>query len=139
MRVIASRPAPGLLTLAWDRPLESWTEHVVPVPRGLSRHVVRVIELDRAFYAVKETGQDIAEREYRLLRQLARRGLPTVHAEAVVWGRPHDLPAALVTRHLSYALSYRTVFDNGHPRDEVDQLLDALVVLLVRLHLGGFY
>ena len=45
MRVIASRPPPGLLTLPWDRPLESWTDHVVPVPRGLSRHVVRVIVL----------------------------------------------------------------------------------------------
>jgi hypothetical protein len=139
MRVIASRPAPGLLTLPWDRPLERWTEHVVPVPRGLSRHVVRVIELDRAFYAVKETEQHVAEHEYRLLRQLSRRGLPTVQAEAVVWDRPHQLPAALVTRHLSYALSYRPVFATGHPREEVDQLVHALVVLLVRLHLAGFY
>ncbi|MGN6250403.1 MAG: DUF4032 domain-containing protein [Marmoricola sp.] len=139
MRVIASRPAPGLLGLAWDRPLEEWTEHVVPVPRGLSRHVVRVIQLEGGFYAVKETDEDLAGREYRLLRRLARRGLPAVQPEAVVSGRPHDLPAALVTRHLSYALSYRTVFTNGHPRGQVDQLLDALVVLLVRLHLGGFY
>ena len=139
MRVLASTPNPALLTLPWDRPLESWTEHVVPVPRGLSRHVVRVIHLDGGFYAVKETQEDIAKREYRLLRELGRRGLPAVTPVAVVSERPADRGAALVTRHLAFALPYRAVFANGLPPGGLPLLVDALVVLLVRLHLAGFY
>jgi Domain of unknown function (DUF4032)/Lipopolysaccharide kinase (Kdo/WaaP) family len=128
-----------MLSLPWGRPLEEWTEHIVPVPRGLSRHVVRVIQLDGLFYAVKETQEQIAKREYRLLRELGRRGLPAVTAVAVVAERPDDLGAALVTRHLAFALSYRTVFGNGLAVGGLPLLVDALVVLLVRLHLAGFY
>lgn len=139
MRVLASTPNPGLLTLPWGTPLESWTEHIVPVPRGLSRHVVRVIHLDGMFYAVKETEEPIAKREYRLLRDLGRLGLPAVTPVAVVSERPEDRGAALVTQHLAFALPYRTVFANGLPAAGVPLLIDALVVLLVRLHLAGFY
>jgi hypothetical protein len=139
VRVLASTPNPALLTLPWGTPLEAWTEHVVPVPRGLSRHVVRVIHLDGSFYAIKETQEEIAKREYRLLRDLGRRGLPAVTPVAVVSERPNDRGAALVTRHLAFALPYRTVFANGLPPGGLPLLVDALVVLLVRLHLAGFY
>jgi hypothetical protein len=139
MRIVASRPDPALLGLPWDVPLEDWTEHVVPVPRGLSRHVVRVIQVGGTFYAVKETVHELAEREYRLLRRLNRTGLPSVRPQAVVSDRPHDLPAALVTRHLAFALPYRALFLNGLPPSRLPVVVDALVVLLVRLHLAGFY
>jgi hypothetical protein len=112
---------------------------VVPVPRGLSRHVVRIVHLDGAFYAVKETQEEVARREYRMLRELGRRGLPAVTPVAVVSERPDDRGAALVTRHLAFALPYRTVFANGLPPGGLPRLVDALVVLLVRLHLAGFY
>jgi hypothetical protein len=139
VRVLASTPNPALLSLPWGTPLEAWTEHVVPVPRGLSRHVVRVIHLDGVFYAVKETQEEVAKREYRLLRDLGRLGLPAVTPVAVVSERPEDRGAALVTRHLAFALPYRTVFSNGLPPGGLPLLVDALVVLLVRLHLAGFY
>lgn len=139
MRVLASTPSPALLTLPWGTPLAEWTDHVVPVPRGLSRHVVRVIHLDGTFYAVKETQEEIAKREYRLLRDLGRLGLPAVTPVAVVSERPNELGAALVTRHLAYSLPYRAVFANGLPPGGLSLLIDALVVLLVRLHLAGFY
>ena len=116
VRVLASTPNPAMLSLPWELPLAEWTEHTVPVPRGLSRHVVRVIRLDGAFYAVKETQEHLAKREYRMLRELARLGLPAVSAVAVVSGRPNDQGAALVTRHLAFALPYRTVFANGITR-----------------------
>ena len=51
---------------------------MVPLPRGLSRHVVRIIRLGDSTYAVKETVEEIAFREYRLLRDLQRLGLPAV-------------------------------------------------------------
>ena len=80
MRIVASRPDPAILGLPWDLPLEEWPDDVVvPLPRGLSRHVVRIVRLGSNVYAVKEVGEQIAVREYGLLRQLERRDLPAVH------------------------------------------------------------
>jgi len=139
VHILASRPDPALVRLPWDTPLEQWVDHVVPVPRGLSRHVVRVIGIEGRFYAVKETEAGRARWEYDVLRRLRRRDLPVVEAQAVVEDRPGDLPAALVTRHLAWSLPYRTVFATGLPAEGLPRLVDALVVLLVRLHLAGFY
>ena len=75
LRIVANRPDPAIVTLPWSTPLEQWPDDVVvPLPRGLSRHVVRIIRLRERTYAVKETQEDIAFREYRLLRDLAARG-----------------------------------------------------------------
>ncbi|MDQ6934184.1 MAG: DUF4032 domain-containing protein [Actinomycetota bacterium] len=139
MRIVASRPDPALLALPWDLPLEEWAEHVVPLPRGLSRHVVRIVRLGVNVYAVKETQEEVAFREYRLLRDLQRSGLPAVVPQGVVADRPNELPAMLVTRHLEFALPYRSLFSHGVREDSLPMVVDALVVLLVRLHLSGFY
>jgi tRNA A-37 threonylcarbamoyl transferase component Bud32 len=143
LRIVANRPDPAILTLPWDTPLEEWTERpeatLVPLPRGLSRHIVRIVRLRERVYAVKETQEDIASREYRLLRDLQRMQLPAVVPQAVVAGRPDDLPAALVTQHLGFSLPYRSLFEHGLSPEQVPSLIDALVVLLVRLHLADFY
>ena len=93
--------------------------------------------------AVKETDELIARREYHLLRDLQRLDLPYVVPQAVVTGRKDRngewLPCALVTRHLRYSLPYRSLFSHGMRADSLPLLVDALVVLLVRLHLAGFY
>ncbi|MGZ4447846.1 MAG: DUF4032 domain-containing protein, partial [Nocardioides sp.] len=144
LRIVASRPDPAIVTLPWDTPLEDWTdEYVVPLPRGLSRHVVRIIRLRDRTYAVKETVEAIAFREYRLLRDLQRLGLPAVVPQGVVAGREdaddHELPAALMTEHLRFSLPYRSLFAHGLTADNLPALVDALVVLLVRLHLADFF
>ena len=144
LHVVASRPDPALLTLPWSTPLEEWgDEHVVPLPRGLSRHVVRIIRLRDRVYAVKETQEPIAFREYRLLRDLQRMNLPAVVPQGVVTGRVdadgEELPAALLTEHLRFSLPYRSLFSHGLTADNLPSLVDALVVLLVRLHLADFY
>lgn len=143
LRIIANRADPALLTLPWSLPLEEWTEHVVPLPRGLSRHVVRIVRLGENTYAVKETVEEIAFREYRMLRDLQRMGLPAVVPQGVVTGRidahGEPLPAALLTRHLQFSLPYRSLFSHGLTADNLPSLVDAMVVLLVRLHLAGFY
>ncbi|QCW51793.1 DUF4032 domain-containing protein [Nocardioides dongxiaopingii] len=144
LHIVANRPDPALLTLPWATPLEEWTdEHVVPLPRGLSRHVVRIVRLGQRTYAVKETVAEIAFREYRLLRDLQRMGLPAVVPQGVVTGRTdaagEDLPAALMTEHLRFSLPYRSLFSHGLTVDNIPSLVDAIVVLLVRLHLAGFY
>lgn len=144
LHIVANRPDPALLTLPWATCLEDWTdEHVVPLPRGLSRHVVRIVRLRERTYAVKETVEAIAFREYRLLRDLQRLGLPAVVPAGVVTGRVdgdgEELPSALLTEHLRFSLPYRSLFAHGMNADNLPALVDALVVLLVRLHLAGFY
>lgn len=145
LRILASPPDPALLGLPWHLPLAEWpAEHLVPLPRGLSRHVVRIVRVRDTIYAVKETVEDIAFREYELLRDLRRLDLPSVVPQAVVSGRRMKkkggpLPTALVTRHLAYSLPYRSLFSHGHSAESLPSLIDAIAVLLVRLHLAGFY
>ncbi len=144
LRITAHRPDPAIVRLPWSTPLEEWDkEFVVPLPRGLSRHVVRIVRLGARTYAVKETTDEMAFREYRTLRDLERLDLPTVLPMGVVTGRTgpdgEPLPAALLTEHLKYSLPYRSLFRHGLPTDNLPSLVDALVVLLVRLHLADFY
>ena len=144
MRILATKPNPELVTLPWHLPLERWPEkHVVQLPRGLSRHVVRFVRVGEHTCAVKETDELIARREYHLLRDLRKMSLPSVVPQAVVTGRKDEqgewLPCALVTRHLRFSLPYRSLFAHGMRADSLPMLVDALVVLLVRLHLAGFF
>ena len=144
LHLVAARTDPDLFRLPWSRPLAEWEDwYVVPLPLGLSRHVVRVVQVNRQFLAVKETEEAIALREYHLLRDLQRLDQPAVVPRGVVRGRTdidgNPLPAALLTEHLHYSLSYRTVFERGLRAEQVPSLIDALVVLLVRLHLTGFF
>lgn len=140
----ATGPDPTeLLSLPWSVPLEQWpTEHLVSLPRGISRHVVRFVTISGTVYAVKEIAQATAEREFGLLRDLARAGLPVVEAVGVVAGRStpdgEPLDAALVTKHLRFSLPYRALFSRRLDADLESKLIDALVELLVRLHLAGF-
>ena len=63
--------------------------------------------------------------------------------QGVVTGRTdadgEELPAALLTEHLRFSLPYRSLFSHGLTADNLPSLVDALVVLLVRLHLADFY
>ena len=144
LRIVATRPNPALVTLPWHLPLEEWgDEFVVPLPRGISRHVVRIVRLGHDIYAVKETREAMATKEYRMLRDLRRLELPAVEPVAVVAGREsvegQEIEPILVTRHLTYSLPYRSLFSHGLPADSLPRLIDALAVLLVRLHLAGFF
>ncbi|MGC4110559.1 MAG: DUF4032 domain-containing protein [Nocardioides sp.] len=144
LHIVASRPDPALVRLPWSTPLAEWSdEYVVPLPRGLSRHIVRTVRLGERVYAIKETQEEIAFREYRLLRDLQRLGLPAVRPVGVVTGREttddEALPCALLTEHLTFSLPYRALFAHGMSTESLPSLVDAMVVLLVRLHLADFY
>lgn len=148
---ILSRPGhPDFLDLPWHQPLDQWREaRLVEVDRGVHRHVVIFIDYDGVIYVMKELPTRVAEREYRLLRRLAEEALPVVEAVGVVHrGRgPDDEPLedVLITRYLDYSLPYRTLFRHRHPAPDTDvpslsiKLLDGLAMLLVRLHLAGFF
>jgi len=133
--------AAGLLTLPWAEPLEDWDdERLVEIrQRGISRHVVRFVSDDGTVYALKQINERLARREYRLLRALAEHKIPAVEVVGICVDRGHDQDAILVTRFLSFATSYRAVFSSPRGAQPTDVLLDALVELLVRLHLTGFF
>jgi hypothetical protein len=135
---------PDLIRLPWDVPLEEWpAHHLVSLPRGISRHVVRFARLSGKVYAIKEISEYYAKREYRLLWDLSRLDTPSVEPVAVVTGRTdadgEPLDSALVTEHLQFSLPYRAVMSGTIRPETLNRLLDALAVLLVRLHLSGFY
>src|SRR4029079_4418372 len=50
-----------------------------------------------------------------------------------------ELPSALLTEHLRFSLPYRSLFSHGLSQDNLPSLVDAQVVLLVRLHLANFF
>jgi hypothetical protein len=132
-----------LLDLAWNLPLEQWSaDSLVALPRGISRHVVRFARAGDEVVAVKEVSEWAAVREYGLLRDLDRLAVPAVDPLAVVTGRVGldgtPLEPALITRHLNGSLPYRSMFETTMRPGTVNRLLDALAVLLVRLHLVGF-
>ncbi len=144
MQITAANVDPALLDLPWDLPLEEWPEDVLAaLPRGISRHVVRFVNLSDRVIAVKEIGETVAHHEYEMLRDLSRMESPSVQPTAVVTGRKgrdgEELNAVLITEHLQFSLPYRALFSRQITSDTVDRLLDALAVLLVRLHLLGFY
>ena len=73
MQITAATIDPALLDLPWEVPLEAWPAEVLAaLPRGLSRHIVRFVNLSGRVIAVKEIGESVAHREYELLRNLVR-------------------------------------------------------------------
>lgn len=144
LQITTAAPDPTLLDLPWHVPLESWPESTLAaLPRGISRHVVRFARLSGRVVAIKEIGEDLARREYGLLRMLVRLDVPAVEPVGVVTGRlardGTPLDPALVTRHLQFSLPYRALFSQSLRPDTATRLVDALAVLLVRLHLSGFF
>ncbi|MFD8917813.1 MULTISPECIES: DUF4032 domain-containing protein [unclassified Streptomyces] len=132
-----------LLDLPWTTPLDQWPDEcLVALPRGISRHVVRFASAGPEVVAVKEISERGAVREFGLLRDLHRLGIPAVDPVAVVTGRVDadgaPLEPALITRHLKGSLPYRSMFESTMRPTTVKRLMDALAVLLVRLHLAGF-
>ncbi|GIG27715.1 DUF4032 domain-containing protein [Cellulomonas marina] len=144
LQITAATTDPALLDLPWHVPLEQWPSEVLAaLPRGISRHIVRFARLSGGVVAIKEIGETVAYREYELLRQLRKLEIPGVEPLGVVTGRHapdgEPLEACLLTRHLSFSLPYRALFSQSLQPDTATRLIDALAVLLVRLHLVGFY
>lgn len=144
VRITSALVDPALLDLPWSTPLEQWpADHLVALPQGISRHIVRFVKLAGTVYAVKETGERVAEREYDLLRALERIDFPAVEAVAIVADRTdvngEPLDPVLITRHLQFSLPYRALFSNQLRPETLTRLLDALAALIVRMHLTGFF
>ncbi len=135
--------------LPWSQSLELWPEDpLLAEKRGISRHIVRLVrstnDPDSEVYAVKETVSEFANREYKILRELKQLDAPSVQSVAVIEGRTdlegEELPCALVTRFLPYSLPYRVLLSGKDvTAEDVTLMPNALALLLVRLHLLGFW
>jgi hypothetical protein len=144
LNITSATVDPALLDLPWDMPLEMWSDdHIALLPKGISRHLVRFANLSGYVIAIKETSAELARREYEMLRTLQRHDIPCVDPVAVITNRTDEdgnlLEPALVTRHLKFSLPYRALYSQTLRPDTATRLVDALAVLLVRLHIVGFF
>ena len=124
----------ALYNLPWHTPLEQWPEdETLAAQRGISRHIVRLVRStpDPAseIYAVKETVEEFAVREYEALRELSLRGAPAVAQVAIVTNRysqnGEELPCAIVTRFLPYSLPYRVILSGQITQHEITNMANA--------------
>jgi len=144
LSITSAVPDPALLDLPWNLPLELWPdETIATLPKGISRHLVRFVHLGGYVVAIKETTVELARREYDLLRTPQRLDIPCVEPVAVITDRATEtgeaLAPALVTRHLRFSLPYRALYSQALRPDTATRLVDALAVLLARLHVVGFF
>ncbi|MFV2039480.1 MAG: DUF4032 domain-containing protein [Acidimicrobiales bacterium] len=138
--VTTDEEQPDYLAYSLDTPLAEWDHaDLVEIPVGVHRHVVRFLQRDGRLYALKELPPALAEREWDLLRHLSEEDLPVVEVLGVIADRGADLDDILITRHLEFSLPFRFLFTRaGMPRLQ-ESLIDAVAVLLVRIHLAGFW
>lgn len=144
IQITAAGSDSALRTLPWAEPLEQWPElRLAALPRGISRHVVRLVRLSGRVIAVKEIAEPLAFREYKILQRLEELQAAAVKPIGVVTGRQSEsgepLNAALITEHLEFSLPYRALFDSDLSEDTGNRLIDALALLLAQMHLTGFY
>lgn len=145
--------------LPWQSRLEDWGKEGVSlliIRRGESRHPVVFVECDGVRYAIKETTPRMAEREVHSLREIERRGIPTLTAVGfVVVPGPRialEVPqlggmrqyisgdrgytvTRLAPRVIPHVLLYRIPF----AKRTKQRLLSAIALLLIELHEHGVY
>jgi hypothetical protein len=144
LNITSATVDPTLLDLPWNLPLDVWPDSVIAaLPKGISRHLVRFVHLSGYVIAIKETSAELARREYEMLRTLQKLDVPCVDPVAVITNRTDDdgnpLESVLITRHLKFSLPYRALYSQTLRPDTATRLVDALAVLLVRLHIIGFF
>ncbi len=142
--ITAATVEPALLDLPWHLPLEDWpAENIAALPKGLSRHTVRFAHLNDHVIAIKETLPELAKREYDMLKNLIKLDVPCVEPFAIINNRTaadgEQLMSVLITRHLKFSLPYRAMWSQGLRAETATRLVDALALLLVRLHIAGFF
>ena len=143
LRIVATQPNPALVTLPWHLSLDEWERrHRGAAAPRLSRHIVRIVRLGEDVYAVKQTREHFANGSTGCCATCAASACrPSSRWASSVGestrGRGDRArawsPVTCSTRcptGLSSATASRTT--------ACRRSVDALVVLLVRLHLSGF-
>ncbi|MFX0093389.1 MAG: DUF4032 domain-containing protein [Candidatus Hodarchaeota archaeon] len=136
---------PDFLDLPWKMPLSQWKgecDRIVQVERGLSRHEVVFVCYDEKIYAIKELPSNLAEHEYSMLKKLVENDLPSVipvgHIK-LIQGEQNEKISIIITEYLESSLPYRTLFIKPGLVRYQEKLINSMAVLLVQLHLAGFF
>lgn len=138
LKIVARGGHPDFLDLPWGQALVEWDHpRLVKMAHGVSRHIVRFVRYGDRVYAIKETEEQLAHSEYDVLLELREKRLPVVEPVGVVDCRP-GTRAMLITRYLDFSLPYWYLLGRDEPA-LADKLVNAGVVLLVRLHLENVF
>ena len=143
LEITAARPDPALLDLPWHLPLEDLARGATsrPCPAASPGTSCVSCASSNRVLAVKEIKADIATASTRCCATSAASTCPASSPSASsAAGEQEDgepLDACLITRHLQFSLPYRALFSQTLRPDTAVRLMDALALLLVRLHLGG--
>ena len=147
---------PGLRRLPWERPLLSWSGRrvrLLEVRSGLSRHVVRFVDVDGRRFAVKETTEESALDEMESYLRLRRMEIPTLVPVGVVvrddggvdvttrigMQREQRRAGYLVTELMEKVIPDSHLFRRTFTRENRHRIWDAVIRLFVLLHANGVY
>lgn len=145
-----------LVLLPWQHALESWQNHgirLLEVKSGLSRHVVRFIEVGGRRFAVKETSRETAQREYRTYLRLHAMGIRTLTPIGVVERfdgtettrtriglQPYERSTGyLVTELMEKVVPDAFLYKRGFTKENRRRIWDAVIGLFVEMHSRGVY
>jgi hypothetical protein len=134
---------PDFSDLPWDFPLNSWSQKEIrleEIQHGISRHPVVFVNYSGSLFAIKELPEEVARKEYDLLYQMHKLGLPCVKPIGfATLNRTSSKSSILFTRYLEASIPFRSLFISNAIDRYQYHLLDAISGLLVQLHSNGFY
>ena len=136
---------PDFLDLPWNFPLSQWhvkCPYMINIEKGLSRHIVIFIQYEGIVFAIKELPQNLAEKEFIMLKKIVASNLscvePVGHIKLLHLEDNENI-SILITEYLESSLPYRFLFMKPKLYRYREKMLNAIAVLLVRIHLAGFY
>ncbi len=153
--VLPEKLAP-LVSLPWQHPLEAWDDHrvkLLEVKSGLSRHVVRFVQLHGRSFAIKETSRETAMHEHDTYVRLQAMGIRTLTPVGVV---ERDDGAGVVDTHVGSQVYQRQtgylitelmekvvpdafLYKRGFSKENRRRIWDAVITLFVEMHSKGVY
>lgn len=145
-----------LAALPWLHALEQWDRQgvkMLAVKSGISRHVVRFLQIEQKRFAIKETSSEAARREYHTYTTLRQLGVPTLHAVGVVIRndgtelvntpvglQPYEHSTGyLVSELMEKVIPDAFLFKRGFSKENRRRIWDAVIALFVDLHSKGVY
>ena len=135
---------PEFLDLPWDRPIEEWeVPQLVEMPIGIHRHPVVFVAYEEGVYAIKELPRRLGVNEHQVLERLLDLTNRAAEPAGLVlrdWLDPGEEQAsAVITRYVEHSFPYRRLLAGPGFGSRRGQMLDALAMLLVELHLVGCF
>jgi tRNA A-37 threonylcarbamoyl transferase component Bud32 len=138
-----SQEVPDFSDLPWGLQLVDWSSvepRLEEIQHGISRHPVVFVNYAGILYVVKELPVDVAKREFDLLTEMHRQGLPCVIPIGYASLKRGSISSSILfTRYLVASVPFRSLFIGNVIERYQAHLLDAISGLLVQLHSSGFY